>query len=215
MNKPYNTRLESGYTYHIYNQGNNGENLFKEERNYGYFLKKYKQYISPICHTYAYCLLPNHFHLMVQFKNVEELHHAFPKKFPNPELRSTIENFDIEVSKAISNQFRFFFGAYSKAINKSFNRRGKLFSQPFKRVIVDNEPYFTHLVAYIHRNPLHHNFCRNYKFWKHSSYFAYVNSSSKIVQTRFLLEWFYDLEEFLDYHDLVKDICIEDAMYLE
>jgi putative transposase len=49
--------LEPMCVYHIYNRGINGENIFKEERNYKYFLQKYAQYIEPIADTFAYCLL--------------------------------------------------------------------------------------------------------------------------------------------------------------
>lgn len=53
--------LKSGIVYHIYNRGNNGETIFPEERNYGYFLQLYEKYISSIADTFAYCLMPNHF----------------------------------------------------------------------------------------------------------------------------------------------------------
>lgn len=59
--------LLSGQYYHIYNRGNNGENLFREERNYAYFFKLYIHYIYPIADTYAYCLMRNHFHLLVRY----------------------------------------------------------------------------------------------------------------------------------------------------
>jgi hypothetical protein len=55
--------LKPGAYYHIYNRGINGENIFKEERNYAYFLSKYAIYLSPMLETYAYCLLKNHFQL--------------------------------------------------------------------------------------------------------------------------------------------------------
>ena len=57
--------------YHVYNRGINGEDLFREERNYRYFLEKYAQYIEPVAETYAYCLLGNHFHLLVRIRDVE------------------------------------------------------------------------------------------------------------------------------------------------
>ncbi len=52
--------------YHIYNRGNNGENLFYRPENYGYFLQKFDHYLSGYLELYAYCLLPNHFHLLVR-----------------------------------------------------------------------------------------------------------------------------------------------------
>jgi len=54
--------LEFGRIYHIYNRGNNRENIFVQERNYAYFLKLWTKYIDPIDDTYSYCLLRNHFH---------------------------------------------------------------------------------------------------------------------------------------------------------
>lgn len=49
--------LELGVIYHIYNRGNNGETIFREERNYEYFMRLYGKYITSIADTFAYCLL--------------------------------------------------------------------------------------------------------------------------------------------------------------
>lgn len=54
--------------YHIFNHANGFENVFCEEGNFRYFLEKYWSYISPIAETYAYCLMPSHFHLVVRIR---------------------------------------------------------------------------------------------------------------------------------------------------
>jgi hypothetical protein len=54
--------------YHIYNRGTNGETLFREERNYRYFLDLYARHVEPVAETYAYCLVLNHFHLLVRIR---------------------------------------------------------------------------------------------------------------------------------------------------
>jgi putative transposase len=64
--------LQHGQFYHVYNRGNNRQNLFIEERNYAYFLKLYARRVEPVTDTYAYCLLPNHFHVLVWIKTPEE-----------------------------------------------------------------------------------------------------------------------------------------------
>lgn len=57
--------------YHNYNHANGSEDLFRKDENYRYFLQKYSEYIYPIAETYAYCLMPNHFHLMVKVRSEE------------------------------------------------------------------------------------------------------------------------------------------------
>ena len=59
--------------YHIVNHANGKENLFQEEENYHYFLKKYSEKLSPILDFIAYCLMPNHFHLLIRIKEKEIL----------------------------------------------------------------------------------------------------------------------------------------------
>jgi putative transposase len=62
--------FEKGYIYHIYNQGNNRQKIFFKEENYLFFLKKIKTHILPYAEILAWCLMPNHFHLMVFVNDV-------------------------------------------------------------------------------------------------------------------------------------------------
>jgi putative transposase len=61
-------KLEAGEFYHIYNHGVGERDLFREPDNYDYFLGLYDKYISPVADTYAWVLMPNHFHLLVRIK---------------------------------------------------------------------------------------------------------------------------------------------------
>lgn len=65
--------FESGNYYHIFNRGNNKENIFKENLNYNYFIQLIQRYIAPTANIYSYCLLPNHFHLLLKIKEIEYL----------------------------------------------------------------------------------------------------------------------------------------------
>ncbi|MFN7120043.1 MAG: transposase, partial [Saprospiraceae bacterium] len=179
MKAIYTQPLHSGCTYHVFNQGNNGEDLFKAERNYFYFLQKYQEFIVPVAHTYAWCLLPNHFHFLIQFKDYQSLHEYLPKRFPAPptcitksEDIATSEEvaYNELVSYELSRQFANFFSGYTRAVNNAYNRRGKLFSVPFGRIQVQDERYFEWLICYIHRNPIHHGFCKNFEQWNYTSY---------------------------------------------
>jgi len=64
--------LEPDNFYHIYNHAVSKENIFRSEENFDFFLKKYHKYISPIADTFAYCLMPNHFHFAVKIKSADE-----------------------------------------------------------------------------------------------------------------------------------------------
>jgi len=81
--------------YHIYNHANGFENIFNKERNDRFFLEKYQFYISPIADTLAYCLMPNHFHLVIRIRKRE----VIEKQIQN---KSTKFN-DDEIAKYLSN----------------------------------------------------------------------------------------------------------------
>jgi REP element-mobilizing transposase RayT len=185
-------KLIIGCYYHIYNRGNHGENIFREERNYRYFLQLYLKYIEPVADTYAYCLLVNHFHLLVRIRLSAEQTSDFLEKSDVSTLDPT-------------EQFRRFFLAYAKAINKAYQRTGALFEHRFKRKLVDNHNYFTYLVAYIHRNPQTHGFADDFRDWPWSSYGAMLSGKETKVQRDDVLEWFGGQEAFIDGHVMAVD----------
>ena len=59
--------------YHIYNHAVGKENLFENEGNHLFFLSKYAQHLATIVDTFAYCLMPNHFHFAIRIKTEEEI----------------------------------------------------------------------------------------------------------------------------------------------
>ena len=65
--------FESGYFFHLYNRGNNFEAIFKEPANYTHFLNLIEKFLLKVADIYSYCLLPNHFHIIIKFKETDEL----------------------------------------------------------------------------------------------------------------------------------------------
>jgi hypothetical protein len=149
--------LQYGHYYHIYNRGNSGGVLFREERNYPYFLELYAKYVEPVAETYAYCLMSNHFHLLVRIKDFEEREEVC-QSFDATMSRDGQTYSHVYPSRAFSNLF----GTYTKAFNRSYERTGSLFEKPFRRKLVDSDRYLTALVAYIHRNPQKARFRRRF-----------------------------------------------------
>jgi REP element-mobilizing transposase RayT len=182
--------LENGKYYHIYNRGINSDVLFKEKRNYEYFLKLYDNHIEPIAETYAWCLMKNHFHFLVRIKNADEI--TLNKK--------------IVASQSFSNLFN----AYTKAYNKSYNRHGPMFERPFKRKMIDNETYFQNLIAYIHNNPVHHAICEHPLNYPWSSYITCVSEKKTRLKRTEVIAFFKDLENFKYVHQQkINDLSID------
>jgi REP element-mobilizing transposase RayT len=189
--------LQPGTIYHIYNRGVNGETIFREQRNYDYFFTLYARHIQAVADTYAFCLLPNHFHLLIEVKNLTGLS-------------------DLSGFKPASQAFSNFFNAYAKAINKTCLRTGPLFERPFKRIPVMESDYFARLLIYIHYNPQHHGIVADYRTWPYSSYQALTGNQATFVKRDLIREWFGDLNELLnskqmDQNDITKIDIIDNV----
>lgn len=183
--------LEPGCFYHVYNRGNNGTNIFFEKRNYRYFLEKYAYYLSDCVDTFAYCLLKNHFHLLIRVKDVFE-----DLKEPSVAAGTGLHHPD----KWVSKQFSSFFISYTKSINKSEGRSGSLFETPFRRIRVTSDVYFTRLVWYIHFNPQKHGFVEDFKEYEYSSYHSLLSTKPSKLQRATVANWFGGYAAFQDFH---------------
>jgi REP element-mobilizing transposase RayT len=153
--------LEFGTYYHIFSRGNNRENVFLSEENYSHFMALFLRYISPVADLYAYCLLRNHFHLFLRIKLKKEIVGIVGA---NAKAVAAIT--------APSQRFSNLLNAYAKRMNLIHNRTGSLFQHPFHRIPVANNEYFGNLIRYIHQNPQHHGFVKDFRDWPYSSYHA-------------------------------------------
>jgi putative transposase len=193
-----NEPLQFGQYYHIYNRGNNRENLFVKPRNYPYFLRLYARYIQPIAQTFAYCLLINHFHFFIRtYTEEEQEQYHLARRLVQSQKIEPISPFKLrQPSRAFNNMFI----AYARAFNKATNRTGVLFETPFGREIVDSDAYFLTLIAYIHRNPQKHGLVDDFREWKWSSFSAFLSSKPTKIERDEVLAWFDGLDTFLDWH---------------
>lgn len=166
--------LQPGQFYHIYNRGINGVNIFLETRNYRYFPEKYAHHVAPVAKTYAYCLMPNHLHLLVAMRM---------SSLEGPSSKPLTSH---RYSRAFANLF----SGYAKAINKAYERTGSLFERGFHRIPVDTDRYFQHLVCYIHQNPARHGFVSDFRTWPHSSYVTLQSHAPTHLEREFVLGQF-------------------------
>ncbi len=197
--------FEENTFYHFYNHGNASDNLFREKENYYYFLEKYYEYSTPIARTYAYCLMPNHFHFFIQIKGKAEIE-AYLEKIKDQERRlKRLKMLDEHFSNFISSWWASFFNAYSKAFNKMYKRRGSLFLENVQRKPVLKADYRKHLVRYIHKNAVVHGFTKEIHHWPFSSYNDIIYNSDPRLLREEVISWFGGLQPFLDFHAAAED----------
>ncbi len=156
---------------HLYNRGVNKENIYWDNKDYKYFLRKMKEYKEKyLIRIICYCLLPNHFHLFV-------------KQLSN----------DFTIGKFISDLAN----SYTKGTNKKYNRTGVLFEGRTKSRIVADENYFVWLCKYILNNPVNARLVINPDEWEYSSAKEYYNADdSTQTYTREILSRFSSPKEF-------------------
>lgn len=197
--------LEKGNYYHIYNRGNNSIDVFFDHESYYYFLKLYDKYISPIADTYAWCLLKNHFHILVYVRMDHEIEYS-KLEYTTTERPKILEP---------SNQFGHFFNAYTQAVNKKFKRTGALFEKPFERKQITSERYLQNVIYYIHNNPVQHGFVKQMSLYPWSSYDSVVSNKPTKLKRSGVIDLYGTKTDFLDYHntnqnlDEIKQFIIE------
>ncbi len=188
--------LKKGNYYHIYNRGNNGIDVFFDNESYYHFLKLYDKYISPIAKTYAWCLLKNHFHVLVFIKNDNEI------DFDKLEYSTVDKPKRLDPSK----QFGHLFNAYTQAINKKFNRTGALFEKPFERKQITSERYLQNVIYYIHNNPVQHGFVKQMNLYPWSSFETIISDKPTKLKRQEVIEYYGDVENFIDYHNTTQNL---------
>lgn len=175
-------QFEKGHIYHIYNQGNNRQQIFFSRENYLFFLKKMKEYILPFGDIMAWRLMPNHFHWLVYIRETEiqAITHGETESHPASYCRN------------INSSIAILLRSYTRAINKQEDRSGSLFREATKSECVTkrdgitpsfyntgfgtiiNSPnqekeYPQICFNYIHENPVRAGLVKNNEAWEFSS----------------------------------------------
>lgn len=204
------TPLVSGEYYHIYNRGVDKRKIFLDKEDYFHFLKllyicnseksvtlrnigKYFDRGETIVDIGAYCLMPNHFHILCHEK-----------------IKNGITTF---MKKLLT--------AYAMYFNKKYKRTGTLFQGRFKSEHAKTDEYLKYLYAYIHLNPAKLkeskwrelkdynskqllNFIKEYPY---SSLYEYLNNKIKITHPTSFPNYFPKVKDHLD--DLFDWLSIE------
>lgn len=189
--------LVNGEIYHLFNRGNEKHDIFIQPRDYRRFKRTlyYYQFQGPkpkfsnfglfnlqffnptpenrLVKVFCYCLMPNHFHLLVQ------------------QLKDNgISTFLSQISNS-----------HTKYINTKYNRVGSLLQGTFKSVLVENDEQFTHISRYIHINPKVAGLVERLDQYPWSSYEEYMHSKGSICSTEEILNYFGSAEKYKQFLD--------------
>jgi putative transposase len=219
--------LLSGNFYHIFNCGINGSNIFSKEKDYLHFIRLYDKYISPVADSYAWVLMPNHFHFLVKIREGVVYRYSIADKLAgidnfNEIKWETVESgchntkMEIDTKRPKAHlHFSHLFNAYSRYFNQDYERHGALFERSFKRKCVDNRFYLKEVLLYIHENPVHHNFCQHPMEYPWSSYLTLISLKPTKLKREEAIGWFDDEANFKTMHQSQIDIiAIENFLEL-
>jgi REP element-mobilizing transposase RayT len=135
--------FHAGEIYHVCNRGVDRQPIFHTAENYRYFARLLQgKALRHSVTIIAYCLMPNHFHLLLR-----------------PGLDDSLVRFMTGVC-----------GSYAQALNAQQGRTGALFQGRFRAVRVDQDAYLSHVARYIHLNPVAAGLVPRPQEWPHSNY---------------------------------------------
>ena len=175
MSHNYFHKYESNCYYHIYNHASGEKDLFCEQQDFFVFTEKFERYFSNIFDIIAYCLMPNHFHFVVKVKGEEFIRESIHKDADSVAKEKYLQEI-IDLNALIEDQYRRLFSGYSMVYNHKYKTSGQLFLNRHKRIYIDADSRLEYSVCYVHHNPIHHKFRKNYGEWQYCSYQKYLNS---------------------------------------
>ena len=179
--------FESGGIYHIYNQGNNRQRIFYSRENYLFFVRKLRTHITPFADVLAWCLMPNHFHLMVEVKDAVSWGADILSR------GATLSCTPTKAGQSLNYSIGVLLSSYTKAINRQNNSSGSVFRQKtkaiclneikgvsshwytsfgvtFMKVDIPEYQYPQVCFNYIHQNPVKAALVGRAEDWEFSSY---------------------------------------------
>jgi len=146
-------------TYHIYNRSNGV--LFHNRENYIFFLKKIRLHILPFADVLSYCLMPNHFHIILTV---------------NSEGEAYLENEKLKDLQHLSRGIGTVLSSYTQAVNKQQGSIGSLFAHKTKAKILNDakDDYALNCFMYVHQNPYLAKLVDKIEDWEFSSFPDYI-----------------------------------------
>lgn len=179
-----------GGIYHIYNRGVNKTEIFLDDEDYKTFLYYLFIYAAPLekvlakypqltiriqkknlaeeIEILAYCLMPNHFHMMMK-QHTKNGVSRFMKQMAN---------------------------AYTRYFNQKYKRVGPLFQGRYKAALIETDEQLIHISRYIHLNPVIAGITSSVRNDRWTSFGNYISRDKGLVKTDLVLSFFKSPKEY-------------------
>jgi putative transposase len=195
----------NGQFYHVFNRGVEKRTTFIDKRDYDRFVNSLNYYRARDQHVrfsfrgrmvvdnnisfgplfaevVSYCLMPNHFHLLLKQVNDNGIS-TFLSKLSN---------------------------SHTKYFNTRYRRVGPLFQGSFKAVRIESDEQLLHVSRYIHLNPLIDYLTKDIRTYAHSSYLEYLGIKKGFCHKNYIMDNFPSAETYekfvLDQEDYGRSI---------
>jgi putative transposase len=149
---PRKPRIElPGGLYHVISRGNNRRKVFRAVDDYLKFTEIVALQKSKLpFYLYAYCLMPNHIHLLIEMR-------------------------DDRISRIMQRVLT----SYSQYHNRKYRKTGHVFQGRYKSILCQSDQYLGELVRYIHLNPVRARMVTRSEDYEYSGHRAYVGTDSR------------------------------------
>ncbi len=157
-----------GAVFHFYNRSVDECKLFREHKDYLYFLSKFKKaQPKEVCEIFAYCLMPNHFHFCLRQNTLYPINKIFNK----------------------------FITSYAMYYNCKYNRKGCLFAGKLQHKQLKSDKYLIALCKYIHYNPMKSKLVNSSSEWEYSNLLEYTGSRNGTLYSKDLTKMYPEVFE--------------------
>ncbi len=217
-----NIEFGIGEYYHVFNRGTDKRKIFLDKGDHERFVKllysansvtpvhlsNYQGLVlieipkgDPVVDVGAWCLMPNHFHLLVREKQEDGTSHYMQKLLTG----------------------------YSMYFNTKYRRKGALFEGPFGAKHLDTDEYLKYQYAYIHLNPIGiidsswkekkikdkaaaKKFITSYAYSSLQDYLGCQRNERAIINSKTFPDYF---SSFTDFSDMLKEWLDFESIYPE
>jgi len=163
--------LSENCIYHVLNRGNGKQNVFHKEQDYKVFIDLMKEAKNryPV-NIFSYCLMPNHFHMILMPLKVREL----------------------------SKWMQWLMTSHVRRYHKHYGTSGHIWQGRFKSFIIQKDNYLLTAIRYVEGNPVRAGLVNSAREWLWSSHMETANEKSRFLVDKIPIELPSDWTKYVD-----------------